>query len=241
MDPCRYGSSCWRPLCPCVHVDGQSYGHGSRQRKKRTRSIVDVPGPQIEADDLPVPQVMKENFEEFKLPQERVVELAESPGEAQSSWSRASATTAAAAVATKVAKSVCEGEARPCGIAKYGATAESYAEKSGGAGPSWSGARGTTSADVTAVARTVGEAQPPEFAKYSATSDSESDLAERLLMKSLLMKLSLFCPDEVARPVPSLQQPRSVLVKIGLLRSQRAVPRKVQCRDQCPWTRSLSC
>ena len=120
MDPCRYGSSCWRPLCPCVHVDGQSYGHGSRQRKKRTRSIVDVPGPQIEADDLPVPQVMKENFEEFKLPQERVVELAESPGEAQSSWSRASATTAAAAVATKVAKSVCEGEARPCGMQSTG-------------------------------------------------------------------------------------------------------------------------
>ena len=33
---------------------------------------MDVPGPQIEEDDLPVPQVMKENPEEFKVPQEGV-------------------------------------------------------------------------------------------------------------------------------------------------------------------------
>ena len=71
--------------------------------------IVDVPGPQIEADDLLVPQVMKENLEESKSSmyhRERVIELAESPDEDESSWSRANATTAATPFATTVAKSV---------------------------------------------------------------------------------------------------------------------------------------
>ena len=82
----------------------------------------DVPGPQTEADDLPVPQVRKENLEEFKVPQERAAELAESPAKAESSWSGASATTAATAVGTTVAKSAGFGEAQPAKIAKYRAT-----------------------------------------------------------------------------------------------------------------------
>ena len=57
---------------------------------------------------------------------------------------------------------------------------------------------------------------------------SQSLLMKSLLMKSLLMKLSRVVPDQVARPVPSLQQPQSLFLKIGLLRSQSAVPRNVQ-------------
>ena len=109
-----------------------------------------------------------------KVPQERVVELAESPGEAGCSWSRACATTAATAVNTSVAKSVGVDEARPPGIAKYRATTESeLAKLSGKAGSSESGAKGTTSADVTAVAKSVAEARPPGIENCSASTESE--------------------------------------------------------------------
>ena len=48
-------------------------------------------------------------------------------------------------------------------------SAESYCE----AGSSWPREDDTTSADVTAVAKSVGEALPPGIAKYSATTESE--------------------------------------------------------------------
>ena len=82
-------------------------------------------------------------------------------------------------------------------IAKHSAMMKSeLAETSGEAGPFrsrasgvwWSCAflvqskKGTTSADVAAVAKIAGEARPPGFMKYSATSESEvaesSDEAE---------------------------------------------------------------
>ena len=71
------------------------------------------------------------------------------------------------------------GEGRPPGFAKYNATSESepeLAESSGDdddAGSSWSRANSTTSADVTAVAKTVGEFRPPGIAKFSASTESE--------------------------------------------------------------------
>ena len=76
--------------------------------------------------------------------------------------------------ATPVAKSVGDGEARPPGNAKYSATAKSVlseppAELHEEAGPSWSRASGTSSADVSAVAKPVDEARPPEITKYTAT------------------------------------------------------------------------
>ena len=105
MDPCWYGNCCWRPLCSYVHVCGckrarwwaELWTWLASVEEADAEHIVDVPGPQIEADDLPVPRVMKENLEAFEVPQERVIELAKSP---ESSGLRASATTAAAAVAT---------------------------------------------------------------------------------------------------------------------------------------------
>ena len=122
--------------------------------------------------------------------------------------------------------------------------AVSSVEVSGGAGPCLSRAHGTTNAEVTAVVKSAGEARPPD-SRSSVPRQIPNPVSQSLLMKSLLMKLSRVVPDQVARPVarpvPSLQQPQSLLVKIGLLRSQSAAPRKVQCRDQRPWTRSLSC
>ena len=62
-------------------------------------------------------------------------------------------------VVTAVAKSA--DEARPLGIAKHSASAESdVAVSPGEDGPSWSRTSGTTSAGVSEVARTVGGAQP---------------------------------------------------------------------------------
>ena len=40
-------------------------------------------------------------------------------------------------------------------------------------GSSWSRTSGTTSADVTRVAKPVGEARPPGIVKYSASTESE--------------------------------------------------------------------
>ena len=117
--------------------------------------------------ELPVPQVVKENLEDVKVPQERAskrtvaqnvdatlrhVKFAESCGEAGSSWSSASDTTstAATAVATTVAKSV--GEAWPPGIAKYSASTESELAKSHGEGGSpWCRANGTSAAAIAVV------------------------------------------------------------------------------------------
>ena len=69
-------------------------------------------------------------------------------------------------------------EARPPGINKHSVSTESdLAGSSGEAGPSWSGAHGTTSADVaaTAVAKCADEVQPSVLAKYSATSKFEPE------------------------------------------------------------------
>ena len=136
-------------------------------------------------------QVVEEIPEVFEnIPQERIsenipgpivdprvpqVELAESSGEAGSSWSRVNVTTSTAATAT-VAKSV--GEAPPLRFAKCSATTESelaecedrppriakYSalitsklavssdeESSDGTGPPWSGASGTSSTAATAT------------------------------------------------------------------------------------------
>ena len=71
------------------------------------------------------------------------------------------------------------GESRRPENTQHGATTESeVAVSPHEAGPSRSGANGTTNAEVTAVVKTVGEARPPGFETYSATSDSDSDLAE---------------------------------------------------------------
>ena len=126
------------------------------------------------------------------------------------------------------------GQVRPSGIAKHEATTDpELAEFDEDRPPGFAKYRATTAAtattraDVTAVAQYAGEAQPPRIAKHSARTESE--LAES------------YGGEHMARPTPKLQQPQSLLVKIGLLRSQSAVPRKVLCRDQCPRTRSLSC
>ena len=58
------------------------------------------------------------------------------------------------------------GEARPPGIAKQSATAESdIAVSPGEAGPSWPRAKSTPSAVVTAAAMPAGEARPPGIEK----------------------------------------------------------------------------
>ena len=64
MEPCRFNMACWHPLCP--------FRHSGPGRAARLAAVRSSP-----ADDLPVPQVVKENLEE-----DRVIELAESPGEA---------------------------------------------------------------------------------------------------------------------------------------------------------------
>ena len=101
-------------------------------------------------------------------------ELPESSGEVESSWSRANCTTTA--VATTVAKSVGDGEARPPGIAKFSATSKSELAKLPGelhdeAGHSWPRANDTSSAAVSAVAKLVDEARLPALAKYTQKVD----------------------------------------------------------------------
>ena len=77
-----------------------------------------------------------------------------------------------ATTAATVAVSPDFGKVRTPEIAKHSTCADlELAESSGGAGPCWSRAHGTTSAEVTAVVKYVGEARPPGFAKYSATQD----------------------------------------------------------------------
>ena len=71
-------------------------------------------------------------------------------------------------LATTLAKTV--GEPRPPGIAKNSATTEA---SSGEAGPSWTEADGTTSADDTAPVKSAGEARPPGIAKCSAVTERE--------------------------------------------------------------------
>ena len=74
------------------------------------------------------------------------------------------------AAATAVAKC----EARPPGIAQHNASTESeLAACSGEAGSTRPGAVDTTSADVTAAAKSADEARPPGIAKHSTRTDSE--------------------------------------------------------------------
>ena len=81
-------------------------------------------------------------------------------------------------------------DARPPGIAKQSATTESkVAVSSGGAGLSWSRARGTTStADMAADAKSAVEAGPPGIAKHSAWTNPDSQCRS--------MKLDLLGPEQ---------------------------------------------
>ena len=110
MEQCRFGTMCWRPLCPYMQVGAER--------------IVAVPVPQIHEELVDSAQI---------IPQERIVEqtveLAESSGEAGSSWFVTNDTTSTAS--TAVAKSA------------------------GETGPSGPGANGPTSAATAAVGKPV--------------------------------------------------------------------------------------
>ena len=70
-------------------------------------------------------------------------------------------------------------EARPPGIAKQSAkTKAKLAESSGGAGPSWSRAKGTNGAAAAASVKYTGEPRLSRFVKNRVTSESEPELAK---------------------------------------------------------------
>ena len=144
-----------------------------------SEQIVDEPVPQIVGQIVvPVPQRQEEIAEAIQpIPPERTSEpiveqiVAESPGEAGSSWPRASGTASSAVSATTTTVAQSAGEARPLELARCrGATeselAESSAESSGEladeTGSSWSCAGGAAGgAAAAAVGESTGEGRPP--------------------------------------------------------------------------------
>ena len=108
MDACRYGSGCWRPLCP--------YGR-SVCRASGWAAIWSLLAEQEE--NLEVIKVIPEE----RIPEhieEQTVDFALSSGEAGSCWFGTNDTTSTASAAH--AESVCE--AQPPGIAKHSASTE---------------------------------------------------------------------------------------------------------------------
>ena len=70
------------------------------------------------------------------------------------------------------------GEVRPREIIKHSTVTESFLTvSSGGAGPSWSRASGSSAAAAAAV-KSAGKARPSRIVKYSVTSESEPGFAE---------------------------------------------------------------
>ena len=101
------------------------------------------------------------------------------------------------------------GEVLPLGIAQYSTATESEVEGSSGeAWSSWHRADNTTSAGDTTVAKAVGEARPPGTAKRSASTVCGGALLARSRRHDLRRR----------------QLPCSRLEKLGLLKSQSAVP-----------------
>ena len=140
MDACRYGSGCWRPLCP--------YGHSGGRAARWAALWALLENQEYGSED--------ERTVERTIDEPPKVNLAESSGEAGSSWSGAHDTTS------------------PADKPPYGATTESELSEhsdEGEAGPSRSGAY-----DTTSFAKSGGEARPLELAQHSATT--EPDLAE---------------------------------------------------------------
>ena len=103
-------------------------------------------------------------------------------------------------------------EARPPGIATHCASAApAFPVSPGKAGPSCPGSTGTTDGAATAVAMSAGGARPVGIARHSAFTESG-------------LVASPCGPEQPARPVPTRQQPQSLLVELGLLGSQSTVP-----------------
>ena len=99
--------------------------------------------------------------------------------------------------------------------------------------PRGPGAKGTPTADITAVAMLAGEARPFGIEKSAAPGQNPSSQSSQ----SLLMKLGPLVPEQPARPVPTLQQSQCLLMKLGLTGisawHSRRVP-GISVVPQCP-------
>ena len=189
VEPCRYGGGCWRPLCPYWHCGASRAAKWAavwsvlaefeaQAAPAPSKQIVDEPVPQIVGQIVvPVPQRQEEIAEAIQpIPPERTSEpiveqiVAESPGEAGSSWPRASGTASSAVSATTTTVAQSAGETRPLELARCrGATeselaesAESSGELADETGSSWSCAGGAAGgAAAAAVGESTGEGRPP--------------------------------------------------------------------------------
>ena len=239
---------CWRLLCPYVHACSRTRARTwaetwrfLSEMEEKEESLVEIPQMQYTDKVVDVPVVSPG---EAGFPRSRASDttntavttidtaVAKSAGGVGAARppviTKLSATTAAETVDTTVLLSV--GAARPAGIAEYSAT-EYSAE-----------------AIDTTVAMSVCEARPPGIAEFRGKQSlhqpqsllatvklglqglqskwSQQNPNSQSLLVSFTMKLGLPGPEQIARPAPQQQQSTCLLVKIGLLRLQSAVPRQ---------------